>query len=257
MNSNHFIRDLTKLLGTQHIFTTPYAHRSNGLVERANRTIQECLSHYVNEKHSNWDKYLPAVTFAINTTTQATTKYSPFFLVFGRHPRFPYDVQPQILKNLDKKFDDFRYLKYARDLAQQNIARAQESQKKIFDKNRQVVNFSPDSLVMVQFPHQTKGHAKKLSPKFRGPFTVIRQLDDLTYLVRKVDPKNSKTIKVHVDRMKSTQPRPHHLARGTVPPSDIILLDNVSEKSSEEQPTRTYPTYRTRAGRLVRKPKYV
>ena len=56
MNSNAFIQSLTRMLGTHHIFTTPYAHRSNFLVERANRTIQECLSHYVNDKHSNWDK---------------------------------------------------------------------------------------------------------------------------------------------------------------------------------------------------------
>jgi len=47
----------------------PYNSRGNGIVESSHLNIASMLKHYVQEKHSLWDLYLPAVTFA---TTQAS-----------------------------------------------------------------------------------------------------------------------------------------------------------------------------------------
>ena len=37
-------------------------------------------------KNKEWDKYLGGVAYSINTQQQSTTKFSPLFLMFGRHP---------------------------------------------------------------------------------------------------------------------------------------------------------------------------
>jgi len=36
------------------------------------------------EELSEWDEHLPAAVFAYNTSEQRSTKYTPFFLMYGR-----------------------------------------------------------------------------------------------------------------------------------------------------------------------------
>uniref|UniRef100_A0A6G5A9U4 Putative tick transposon n=1 Tax=Rhipicephalus microplus TaxID=6941 RepID=A0A6G5A9U4_RHIMP len=56
------------------------------MTERFNRTLGSMLSMYVASDHSNWDQVLPFVTYAYNTVVQATTGFSPYFLLYGREP---------------------------------------------------------------------------------------------------------------------------------------------------------------------------
>ena len=41
------------------------------------------------ENDEDWDEYTDGVLFAINTNRSNTTKFSPFYLMCGRHPRLP------------------------------------------------------------------------------------------------------------------------------------------------------------------------
>ena len=47
---------------------------------------------YVAADHTNWDAILPFVTYAYNTAPQSTTGFSPFFLLYGRHPSHTIDT---------------------------------------------------------------------------------------------------------------------------------------------------------------------
>ena len=53
------------------------------------RTLRKLLD----DKQQDWDLYLEGALFAINTNTSKTTKYSPFFLMYGRNPRFPFEAE--------------------------------------------------------------------------------------------------------------------------------------------------------------------
>ncbi|MPC29161.1 hypothetical protein E2C01_022380 [Portunus trituberculatus] len=66
--------------------------KANGLVERSNRLIQNLLLLTLSDRHENWDKCLHGVLFALRSTVQAPTKFSPFKMLYGREPVLPTDV---------------------------------------------------------------------------------------------------------------------------------------------------------------------
>ena len=45
------------------------------------------------EEKSDWKSYLGCMTHAYNCTKHASTTYFPYYLMFGRHPRLPIDVE--------------------------------------------------------------------------------------------------------------------------------------------------------------------
>ncbi|KAI5637607.1 integrase core domain-containing protein [Phthorimaea operculella] len=64
-------------------FTPKYCPQVN-TVERYNRTLVTALSILVQNDHRSWDLHLPRIQFAMNTSVNETTRYSPYFLVHGR-----------------------------------------------------------------------------------------------------------------------------------------------------------------------------
>ena len=61
---NTMIHKLSELLGTVKTKTTPYHPRSDGLVERFNRTLLAMLAMFVSREHDNWDDFLPFMMLA-------------------------------------------------------------------------------------------------------------------------------------------------------------------------------------------------
>ena len=74
---NVMIHTLSELLGTVKTKTTPYHPRSDGLVERFNRTLLAMLAMFVSQEHDNWDDLLPFMMLAYNTTVHTSTGYTP------------------------------------------------------------------------------------------------------------------------------------------------------------------------------------
>ena len=84
--------EICKKLGISRSVTSGYQPQTNGLDERTNQTLKVRLAKLVNEHQNNWDVYLAETVFSIRTQKQGSTKYSPFFLMFGRHARTPMEV---------------------------------------------------------------------------------------------------------------------------------------------------------------------
>ena len=83
-----FVGDLKKeLMRRSHIaqaHSTTYHPQTNGLVERQNRTLVNMLRVYCLRYVTDWDKYLPQVVVAYNSTQHSTTGISPFMMLTGR-----------------------------------------------------------------------------------------------------------------------------------------------------------------------------
>ncbi len=90
---NSLNAELMKLCGGRHRVTSPYHPQANGLVERANRSIKNAMLKVLRSDVERWPSILPGVLFAQRTAIHASTKFSPFFLLYGRHPRMPGELR--------------------------------------------------------------------------------------------------------------------------------------------------------------------
>ncbi|KAJ8004700.1 hypothetical protein DPEC_G00139030 [Dallia pectoralis] len=93
---------LCQKLGIKRSLCSPYHPQTNGLVEKLNGTIQRSLNKVVADHPKDWDQYLQATMCALRTKKQLTTKYSPYFLMFGREARYPSEVDEEYEVTDDK-----------------------------------------------------------------------------------------------------------------------------------------------------------
>ena len=94
-NGGEFMREFRTLCKTYNIKLThgaAYHPQSQGLVERANQTLENSITAYVaaHGRHS-WEHYLPQCVFAMRAAASSTTRFSPFYLMHAVHPRLPLD----------------------------------------------------------------------------------------------------------------------------------------------------------------------
>lgn len=76
----------------KHLKTSVYHPKTEGLVERFNQTLKRMLRQVVDEGR-NWNLLLPHILFTVRETTpHVSTGFTPFELLFGRHPQGLLDV---------------------------------------------------------------------------------------------------------------------------------------------------------------------
>ena len=133
------VSELCKLTGVKKSRTTPYHPQGNGACERMNRTLLDMLGTLDEDKKRNWKAYVPSLIHAYNSTKHGSTGYSPFYLMFGRHPRLPVDVILGVHVDEESNFsdgyvDDLRKrLDYAYQLASKSTSECQEKNKQRYD----------------------------------------------------------------------------------------------------------------------------
>lgn len=176
------IKYLCSNMGVHKTRTSPYHAMSDGMVERANRSIKDQLAKYLYSKGGEWDEHTKQVEFAYNTRVHSSTNFTPFFLVHGREARLPADlllatsdnIQTSTCSPNDYASSVLNKLCYAFDTAATNIAAAASQQKHYYDRQVKHVAYEPGDLVWVDLPSLSR---QKLAPRWTGPFKVLKRLD--------------------------------------------------------------------------------
>ena len=175
---------LHKLIGTRLRMSSAYHPQSDGATERANRTVTQMLRQCIHSNQKDWVTKLPAIEFAINSARSASTGFAPFFLNFGRMPRtMIWDSPPSTEYPSVREFAMQK--KMALISAHDSILAARVKQTRNANKRRQDVPFHEGDLVYVSsqnisFP---KGLARKLIPKFLGPYRILRDFGNSSFEV--------------------------------------------------------------------------
>ncbi|EYC17457.1 hypothetical protein Y032_0030g2059 [Ancylostoma ceylanicum] len=90
---NSIMKALCEIMGIEQKFNEGYCPRENGVTERVNNTIVRMLQ---NETvvPTMWDRLLPPIVYAYNTTQHRATGESPHFLLYGWDPGYPSAIIP-------------------------------------------------------------------------------------------------------------------------------------------------------------------
>lgn len=83
------------------IISTPYHPQGNGIVERAHTPLVSSIFKICGDKKSHWPRYLTAALFASRVTVSLATGYSPYYLLYGVHPVFSFDLTEATWQTLD------------------------------------------------------------------------------------------------------------------------------------------------------------
>jgi Integrase core domain len=210
---SEMIKELCAAYGIDKRRTTPLHPQCDGMVERFNKTLAIMLTMYVNEQKDDWDYWLPEVTFAYRSSVHSSTGYSPYEVMYGRQPYLPADLmfQLEIMGEGDGSY--YERLKVILETVKEKVSKriraAQKSQKKQYDKTVKFRAYEVGERVRVYNPACKKGQPSKLTGHWKGPYTVIGRLSELTYIIKQDlteemirAGKSAKTTKTHFNRMK-------------------------------------------------------
>ena len=200
--------EVYQLLGVHKLNTTAYHPRTDGLVERFNRTLTNMLAKTVEQGGKDWDQRVPFVLFAYMASAQGSTQESLFFLLYGRDPLLPTDavLEPGSTERESLDVDDYKsrlsvYMLDAWDLARANVKSAQKWLMSTYDRTARPETFQPGERVFVQMPGSKQGKAYKFARTFHGPYRV-KDAINIGVLVSLIDRPNDEPIRVALDRVR-------------------------------------------------------
>ncbi|KAA3463644.1 DNA/RNA polymerases superfamily protein [Gossypium australe] len=145
--TSRFWRALHQALGTQLDFSTAFHPQSDGQSERVIQILEDMLRGCVLDFRGSWEEFLPLAEFAYNNSYQASIKMAPYEALYGRRCRTP---------------TCWTELGERQFLGPELVA---ETEDKV-SPWKKVLRF---------------GRKGKLSPRFIGPYKVLRRVGPIAY----------------------------------------------------------------------------
>lgn len=193
--NNHVFQQLAEQYQFQHKRIALYNPSAN-FVERNNRVLKSMIRCYV-DKHNSWDQHLHQFQFAINSTTHASTGFTPNFLMYGRElegiqclrqsleESYVNDVPQDMDYNHvgSKRFN----MKELYELVRINQLKASQAQAKYYNKCHNInVQYNVGDLVLrrnFKLSSAAQHYSAKLAPTYVGPFRVVKRLAHTIYVL--------------------------------------------------------------------------
>jgi transposase InsO family protein len=203
--------------GVRHNTISPYNSSANGLIERFNRTFDQIMQKRTPEEKLDWHYYLPSMLFAYRSMQQATTKETPFYLLYGYQPRTPFDSK-KLDKPTDLTFEDMlkqrtnkqiNTLQLIRKNAIKRIETSQKSQKEAIDKkllqSKKLLKpgFSVGDIVERYRDYRGTSWSGKLEDLWEGLYVVSEDLKKGSYVIQRKKKDGGTEIRiVHGNRLR-------------------------------------------------------
>lgn len=186
------ISELCNLYGCRKSHTTPYHPQGNGVCERFNQTLLNLLGTLEAEKQNRWPEYLPGLVHAYNNSVHSSTGYAPTYLMFGRHTRLPIEMvigttgAQTAISTGEWVGKHAEQLSYAYSKTSENLQKAAEKNKRLYDKTARDAPLLPGERVLV-LDHRRQGKGK-LSNRWEDQTYVVVGRPDASLPVYKVRP---------------------------------------------------------------------
>ncbi|KAJ8651362.1 hypothetical protein O0I10_013122 [Lichtheimia ornata] len=181
---NALMRKLKESAGFDHRLATPYHPRANGLAERFVQTTTNVIRKNVDGATKDWDLYVKPIQLALNNKVASCHGTTPFALMFNRAINgfrdYSNDDIPRPLQEdeLMERIDLMSKTVFSA-ISERATALAQLKKGK-HDAKYRMIKFPPGSKVMVK----DMLRSKKLDPRYEGPYTVVRETQGGSYVLR-------------------------------------------------------------------------
>lgn len=86
--TSNVMQAICRILGVTKLCTVPYRPSSNGLTERENLTLKRLISHFLNQRATDWDTHLDVLLMVMRSSVHATLKETPN-MMFGQQVHLP------------------------------------------------------------------------------------------------------------------------------------------------------------------------
>ncbi len=200
------IKNLCRITGIKKLRTTPYHPMGNGMVERFNKTLLNMLGTLADDNKSDWKSHVSTLTHAYNAAVHDSTCFSPYYLMFGRHPRLAVDAflglpsqQPHSSSHADyANKTEGQVCLMRMGIAARESRKAASRYKKYYDEKVRYTALQPGDRVLVRNVG-LKGKHKLADTWEETPYIVKRQpmRDIPVYEVYQETAKSSKCRTLH------------------------------------------------------------
>ena len=164
-------KELCNVAKIQKLHTSPYYLETNGSCAKFNGTLITMLGTLENEEKMKWMDWVPSLVHMYNCTKSTTMGFCPYYLMFGRDPILPIDVEYGITEPYlqDKDNENYakklrRCLNWAYKIAHENNQKEAKHRKWYYDKKVRCMKLEINDIVVVGV--KVFGNDKKVVDKW-------------------------------------------------------------------------------------------
>ena len=236
-----FTKRLCERLGIQQRKSSAFHPQTDGQSENSNQVMEQYLRMYTDWLQTDWVEWLPAAEFAANNHVSETTKVTPFYALYGYHPRFgvePSFKPPPMAKKAEldiKDADAFAarmqelhtYLKEQMTWAQAVYERSAAKR-----GGAPAPVYKPGDEVWLDTRNiRTERPAKKLDSKNIGPLRVLQQVNPNAYRLELPEQMRVHNV-FHTSLLHkvSSDPLPGQIDAERPPPEVVVRGEDAEEE---------------------------
>lgn len=182
--TSSFWRTFQDELGTRVDLSTAFHPQTDGQSERTIQVLEDMLRACVLEFGGQWDQFLPLAEFAYNNSYHSSIQMAPFEALYGRRCRTPVgwfestEPRPRGTDLIQEALEQVRVI-------QDRLRTAQSRHQSYANRRRRPLRFSVGDRVFLRVSPMKGvmrfGRRGKLSPRYIGPFEILRTVGEVAY----------------------------------------------------------------------------